>query len=1446
MRTTSAPWQLSRPDTSRYPRKSMRALRLTVIAASVALAFDGTCAFAAPQGGVVQAGAAQIVHTTPTRLDIIQSTNRAIINWQSFGIAASEHVNFQQPSVQSAMLNRVIGVDPSVILGRLTANGTVFLVNANGVLFGPGSKIDVGSLIATTAGISNENFMAGRYRFDQITNRFATVINRGEITAAEGGLVALVAPGVENTGIIRANLGKVVLASGHAFTLDLFGDKLIALAIDDKVVERLTDPEGRPLTAYVNQAGTIEADGGTVLLTAHAAKTILDNVINSSGTIQARSFAQHGGEIVLYGGDEGTVRVSGVLDASGQHAGERGGSVRVLGENVQLASTAKVNVSGDAGGGSALVGGDWQGGGTTPRATNATVEAGARISADALTSGNGGQVVVWAQGGTRFAGEISTRGGAQSGNGGNVEVSGKGMLSFTGLVDAAAPNGKAGTLLLDPTDWMIRTTEANNFSRTLRQGTNVTVQADRDIEVNESIDGRGGSGGASLALSAGNQIRLNNDLLTNNGAIAVTAGSGGVQMGLGSRATSNQGAVIFAGTEPITINAVGSISAQHLITTGAVNLTTTGANANVVLNQDLNGLANAPLGSLAIGASGGIQAKGLTATGGATLSAGQGIALAPSSQNSFAAGAINAHAAGDITINGDLVAQGAATLTSTDGAITMGAGGVNGTSSIASSSGGEIALRSAQKLAVGHLLTIGPVRIESTADTVQLTKPLLGAKDTNGIGPLTIRTAADLTIDQPIKSTGGIDIQAGGADATSSRALVVAVGTANRLEANAGASANNQPILLGGKSVAITSGEVHSNGGTINITAINGGALVGGSIEEKEFGRFEIPRTAGLFANSGDITIHATERVDLAQLSLTGHLMVGSERGSIFIDSDLGGDLVDVSTNTRTPRPVGSVTLAAGGTYDQKRFYYGGPFNGDTGVVTAPDVVRTGPVAVRVRGIEANGPVAIQGPSTSGEILLDGIIEAKGNVAFDAPAIRARHSVFAEGGNITVGGKLIVEPWGDEIAVELGGGGTTTVASSSFPNARTDSAAPGSALTAAPASRAAKLDFQFHCKEPCGDDLASSQITFRATRVGSAGGQITLTSGAGREEGITDDLAAMRRDQQQVRLDRGAVTKSLFSTDTDDTNGAFETDTEPRGQPAEVARDRSPLALVPFNDVRLNLQVAVGVVFKAASQADDPANKTFRFFGVPNSTESDATPPFNNPVFRLTVLDSSGSLVPGLDVDGTPLPSTSPATFHVDGATAPAQSFSGSLQSYNGFNAPSGFGDSTPADGVRGALFASERHEITGQPPPPGPTSGGQSGAGFPEIFVQTRPGGGNAGFGGEAAGLGNLGGPRALGPGDGSSATTANQTAAQSQAAGLTERFEREEDVPIDLGVARYADLGRLQPASGAAPDVFGQSASLIANRSELPTTADRDYFGRGVFEYLDSNSRRKRRPTQ
>ena len=497
---------------------------LTAIAALMASAW-GMSADAGPEGGVVQAGSATIKQTSATRVDINQSTPRAVINWKSFNVGAAEHVNFQQPSAQSATLNRIGGANPSTIQGRITANGQIFLINSNGILFGPKAKIEVGSLVAATANISNENFMAGRLKFDEVVNRNARIINQGQISVSQGGLVALVAPGVENSGIIQATLGKVALASGNAFTLDLYGDKLIQLAVDDKVMAALTDTEGKPLNAYVSHTGTIEADGGNVLITAAAAKTVLDKVINVSGVVQARSFSQHEGQIVLHGGDEGKVEVAGKLDASGNEPNAKGGSIAVLGEDVRLTPSATLDASGAAGGGTVKVGGDYQGKGDLPRSRSTTVEAGSVIKADALQAGDGGRVSVWSDGITRYAGRVSVAGGTSSGKGGFVEVSGKKKLVFEGSVDVAAPHGRGGVLLLDPDVLEINDAVAGQIVQVLRADGTSKNSADTEVIVLSEIVALDGTESSQLefagpTITLQKSVRINGDLSFNGDVVS--------------------------------------------------------------------------------------------------------------------------------------------------------------------------------------------------------------------------------------------------------------------------------------------------------------------------------------------------------------------------------------------------------------------------------------------------------------------------------------------------------------------------------------------------------------------------------------------------------------------------------------------------------------------------------------------------------------------------------------------------------------------------------------------------------------------------------------------------------------------------------------------------------------------------------------------------------------
>src|SRR2546421_12399978 len=218
-----------------HPRS--RNLLLTTAAL---LALGAAPAAGDPAGGTVVGGTATIQGQGGPAVIVNQSSNSAIVNWNTFNIGVNESVRFNQPSTSSVILNRVTGgLGPSGIEGTLTANGRVFLINRDGMLFGPNSVINTAGFLATTHDINNADFMAGRYNFGISGRPEASIVNQGHITATSGGFAALVAPGVRNTGTITATLGTVALASGNAFTLDLYGDKLIQLAPGDALAAKV-------------------------------------------------------------------------------------------------------------------------------------------------------------------------------------------------------------------------------------------------------------------------------------------------------------------------------------------------------------------------------------------------------------------------------------------------------------------------------------------------------------------------------------------------------------------------------------------------------------------------------------------------------------------------------------------------------------------------------------------------------------------------------------------------------------------------------------------------------------------------------------------------------------------------------------------------------------------------------------------------------------------------------------------------------------------------------------------------------------------------------------------------------------------------------------------------------------------------------------------------------
>ena len=262
---------------------------------------------ALPNGGKIVSGTGSISQPSAQDMLIQQDSQQLITNWQGFSIESAESVTFNQPNSSAVALNRVIGVDPSIILGKLSANGQVFLSNPSGVVFGKSAVVDVHGLLATTLNISDQDFLNGNYQFSQDPDRFVAVINNGSINAAR--YVGLAAPVVENNGsIIVADLGSVALASGTAATLDFNGDGLISFVV--------SNVKGDVLRGQINNSGLIRANGGQILLTARSAGKVIGNVINHSGIIEAQTVLQKDGKIILSGGGMGTVKVSGTLDAS--------------------------------------------------------------------------------------------------------------------------------------------------------------------------------------------------------------------------------------------------------------------------------------------------------------------------------------------------------------------------------------------------------------------------------------------------------------------------------------------------------------------------------------------------------------------------------------------------------------------------------------------------------------------------------------------------------------------------------------------------------------------------------------------------------------------------------------------------------------------------------------------------------------------------------------------------------------------------------------------------------------------------------------------------------------------------------------------------------------------------------------------------------------------------
>ncbi len=487
-----------------------------------------------PTGGQIVAGNGSIAHSGDT-LTITQNSSKLVTNWQSFSIGRDGTVRFVQPSADSVALNRVLGPDVSVIQGALKANGHVFLINPNGVLFTPTARVDAAGMVASTLRLSTDDFLAGNYSFEGDSQ--ASVNNQGHIEATHGGSIALVAAHIVNDGTLQAPGGQVLLGAGSKVALDLGGPV------------KLEVTQGA-LDALISNGGAIRADGGTVLLTARAAQDLATTVINHTGVIEARSMgAGHNGTLVLLG-EQGTTQVAGTIDVSS--ATDKGGKAIVTGERVLVSDGALVDARGANGGGEIYVGGGWQGQDAAIKQAGATViTAGAVLDASATVHGDGGTVVAWSDvnrtgGVTRVHGSLLARGGVQDGNGGRIETSGH-DLDIASAPDVSGIAGRGGVWLIDPYNVSVDAgsgnSNINNYSAFVSTGDNASLGVNwinSALSTGDVIIQTGGGGtqggdivwnvpylyqyapARTLTLFASRDIILNESISSNNGALSMT------------------------------------------------------------------------------------------------------------------------------------------------------------------------------------------------------------------------------------------------------------------------------------------------------------------------------------------------------------------------------------------------------------------------------------------------------------------------------------------------------------------------------------------------------------------------------------------------------------------------------------------------------------------------------------------------------------------------------------------------------------------------------------------------------------------------------------------------------------------------------------------------------------------------------------------------------------
>jgi filamentous hemagglutinin family protein len=870
-----------------------------MLGALVAYAFAGST-LANPVAPAVVNGAANFA--TAGKSLTVTNTPNAIINWQAFSIGAGETTRFIQQSASSAVLNRVVGQDPSSILGTLSSNGRVFLLNPNGIVFGAGSRVDVAGLVASTLNLSNQDFLAGRLNFEAGATS-GSIVNHGSIVTPVGGRVYLIAPNIENHGVISTPQGQTILAAGRTV-------QLVEADVPDLRVEIQAGGEAL-------NVGQLLADGGSA--------GIYAGLIAQKGTVRADSVSRDAaGNIVFRASGRTTLEAGSVTSASGG----TGGRIEITGSEVGLIGNARVEAKGEKGGGMVLVGGDYQG--KNPEVPNARatyVGPDATIDASATDAGDGGKVIVWSDEATRVYGSISARGGAQGGDGGFVETSGK-YLDVAGIrVNASAPSGRGGLWLLDPNNITIQTsgsdtaiTGSPNFTTAtdgaiilsgtiegqLNAGTSVSVMTGigspaselGNINVNGTITKSGGAN-ATLTLSAHNGINVNS---------SITSSAGQLNLILIPDSDSSGGGAINLGA--MTLDANG----------GAI--TATGKTANLsggiaTINSSFS-VGNLNVGGGALTGTGGLSVSNAYSSTGGSINLGGAVSIT--------------QATGDLVVNNAITGNGvslaatAGSVTGTNsvilggvGGLTLSAGGATGDVLLTNGLASSLALTSVSGRDLKVLSSGAAATLQGASMNVNMTRDVIVSGGTSGGavvqstgGAQTIAAGGAVTLtagsagtfnDAIVRATGGLQT------VTATGALTLTGGAGGddqfaSMQSNAGQLISAASIYLtGGSNGAGTAGNVaelwQSGAGSAQTINVNSGSalvLQGGTGN----------RNQARIQNDG-----ATQTINMfngGSLSLTGGS--GGYDNVALIETQSGSQMIQGSAGTAN---APAIVLQGGG-----------------------------------------------------------------------------------------------------------------------------------------------------------------------------------------------------------------------------------------------------------------------------------------------------------------------------------------------------------------------------------------------------------------------------------------------------------------------------------------------------------------------------------------------------